>query len=104
MDKRIEEYKKYERDLALYKKYKQFSRSKKSWDEFDDNDLLYLNEMDFERPETEYKEGMPTTLLWFDEDMRTLFCLVREKLLLRSTTLLFCIATSAVLLFGPFKQ
>ncbi len=69
MDKRIEEYKKYERDLALYKKYKQFSRTDKAWDNFNDDDLIYLNETEFERPETEYKNGLPTTLLWFDDNM-----------------------------------
>ena len=66
IDKRIEEYKKYERDLMMWKKFKEY---KGKWDDFDDDDLLRLNDLGFEKPTTEYKQGMPcTTLIHFDDN------------------------------------
>jgi hypothetical protein len=65
IDKRIEEYKKYERDLLMWKKFKEY---KGKWDDFDDDDLLRLNDLGFEKPTTEYKNGMPTSLILFDDN------------------------------------
>ncbi len=64
IDKRIEEYKKYERDLQMWKNFKHY---KGKWDDFNDDDLLRLHDLDFEKPTSEYKNGMPTHLILFDD-------------------------------------
>ena len=64
IDKRIETYKQYQKDLEMYKKYKNY---KGRWEDFDDNSLLKLYDLDFEKPTTEYKYGMPTHLILFDD-------------------------------------
>ena len=59
----IEEYKKYEKLMKIYKK---FLRVKKI-ESLDAEELLELSLIDFEKPETKYKLGMPTSLLIFDD-------------------------------------
>lgn len=65
IEMRIEKYQKYERDMALWKR---FTSYKGKWEDFDGEDLLTVcDEFCFEKPETEYKNGMPTTCLIFDD-------------------------------------
>ena len=62
---RIEKYKKYERDLKLWKR---FCNYKGKWEDFDNDELLTVfDEFNYEKPQTEYKEGAPTTLLILDD-------------------------------------
>jgi hypothetical protein len=66
IEKRLEEYKKYERDLALWKNFRHY---KGKWEDFNDDDLLRLHDLDYEKPTSEYKNGHPTTLILFDDLM-----------------------------------
>ena len=75
IDKRIEEYKKYERDLKVWENFKKY---KGKWDDFNDDDLLRLHDLDFEKPSTEYKNGMPTHLILFDDQQGNRYLLLFE--------------------------
>ncbi len=66
IDLRIEQYKRYEQDMKLYKSFKNYTGD---YDNFADDDLLRLADMRFEKPQTPYKYGHPTTLILFDDLM-----------------------------------
>ena len=62
---RIEKYKKYERDVKIWKRFCQY---KGKWEDFDNDELLTVfDEFNYQKPETEFKNGCPTTLLIFDD-------------------------------------
>ncbi len=65
IDRRIEEYKKYERDLMMWKNFRHY---KGKWDDYSDDDLLRLHDLNYEKPSTDYKHGMPTHLILFDDN------------------------------------
>ncbi len=64
IDKRIEEYKKYERDLMMWKNFRHY---KGKWEDFSDDDLLRLHDLNYEKPTSDYK-SMPTHLILFDDN------------------------------------
>lgn len=59
----IDEYKQYERKLKLYQKFMKV----KSIDSLTPEELLDLELDDFEEPTTEFKHGMPTSLIVLDD-------------------------------------
>jgi len=59
----IEDYKKYEKQIKLYKKFLRV----KNLDSLTAEELFELNMNDFEEPTTDYKYGMPTSLIIFDD-------------------------------------
>jgi hypothetical protein len=60
----IDEYRHYKKKLEVWKKFKKC----KSTDELTMEDLTLLDEMDWEKPKTDYKNGFPSwALVWDDE-------------------------------------
>ncbi len=65
IQKRLDEYKKYENYKKVYNKFMKYKG--KSLKNFPQYDLMLLYEHDFEEPQTKYKNGVPTTLMVFDD-------------------------------------
>ena len=59
----IEEYKSYEQQLKIYKKFLKV----RNIDRLTAEELFELNLMDFEEPQTPFKQGMPTSLIIYDD-------------------------------------
>jgi hypothetical protein len=63
-ESQIDEYRHYKKQLEVWKRYKKT----KSVDDLSHDDLVALEEMEFEKPTTEYKHGFPSwALVWDDE-------------------------------------
>lgn len=63
MDTDIKEYRKYLKYLEVWKKFKKV----KSVDEMTLDELVLLEEMDFRKPESDFKHGFPCFLIVFDD-------------------------------------
>ena len=69
IDQRINDYKLYERRMAVYKKFMKFKGDFFDPEGITDTDLLTLNDMSFAEPQTSYKHGCPHHLVIFDDLM-----------------------------------
>ena len=82
----IDEYKEYQRKMKIWKKFLKAKRV----ENLDANDLLELELMDFQEPETKFIHGFPQHLIIFDDMMANPYAYpssIRGNLLTRFTIL-----------------